>query len=251
MKRIAGENGECWIAERNLAKQCGLSRDRLRKSIKYLLEHKWIKFLWKKQSNKFDSEGTKVYKICDLWKINLSYYEDKKACLPEIHTSEKACLPDDKGVSAEGQKACLSGIPKEEHVEEEHIKKSKAIASPIHSLRAYFTERCKALYGFEPEMNFAKEGKLLKEKLKRFSEEQIKDLIDKFLCSKIGKDLGYTFSICLSAGTINQWQSGALEIKKKPYYRNDPIVEKNGKKYVIQDGQWLEFAGKKEDIIWR
>ena len=36
MKRIAGENGNCWISQEKLAKQCGISIGRLRKSLKYL-----------------------------------------------------------------------------------------------------------------------------------------------------------------------------------------------------------------------
>ncbi len=39
--------------------------------------------------------------------------------------------------------------------------------------------------------------------------------------------------------------------EKKPYYRGDPVVEKHGKKYVISDGQWLEFCGNKEDIEYK
>ena len=40
--------------------------------------------------------------------------------------------------------------------------------------------------------------------------------------------------------------------KLKPYFRGMQIVEKNGKQFCIpKDGsQWLEFAGKKEDIKW-
>ncbi|MFW6283155.1 MAG: hypothetical protein ACOC1P_03840 [Minisyncoccales bacterium] len=42
--------------------------------------------------------------------------------------------------------------------------------------------------------------------------------------------------------------------KKRPYYNNRPMVksERDDKWYVIdKDGEWLEFAGKKEDIKWR
>ena len=35
--------------------------------------------------------------------------------------------------------------------------------------------------------------------------------------------------------------------EKKPYYKGDPMVEKNGKRYVIKNGVWLEYAGKKAD----
>ena len=42
--------------------------------------------------------------------------------------------------------------------------------------------------------------------------------------------------------------------KKRPYYNDRPMVksERDNKWYVIdKDGEWLEFAGKKEDIEWR
>lgn len=44
------------------------------------------------------------------------------------------------------------------------------------------------------------------------------------------------------------------EIVKKPYYRGDPMVwsETKRKWYVIdRDGNWLEFAGKEEEVEWR
>jgi len=44
------------------------------------------------------------------------------------------------------------------------------------------------------------------------------------------------------------------EIVKKPFYREDPMVWSETKKkwYVISKyGEWLEYAGKKEDIEWR
>ena len=44
------------------------------------------------------------------------------------------------------------------------------------------------------------------------------------------------------------------EIVKKPYYKGDPMIWSETKKkwYVIdKDGDWLEFAGKKEDMEWK
>jgi len=44
------------------------------------------------------------------------------------------------------------------------------------------------------------------------------------------------------------------EIVKKPYYRGNPMVwsETKRKWYVIDEqGSWLEFAGKEEEIEWR
>jgi len=44
------------------------------------------------------------------------------------------------------------------------------------------------------------------------------------------------------------------EIVKKPYFQGDPLVWSESKKkwYVIsKDGEWLEFAGREEEVEWR
>lgn len=44
------------------------------------------------------------------------------------------------------------------------------------------------------------------------------------------------------------------EIVKRPYYQGDPMVWSETKKkwYVIsRDGNWLEFAGKEDDVEWK
>ena len=41
------------------------------------------------------------------------------------------------------------------------------------------------------------------------------------------------------------------ERKVRAYYRGDPVVEKNGKKYVIRNGDWLEFCGNQEDLEYK
>jgi hypothetical protein len=44
------------------------------------------------------------------------------------------------------------------------------------------------------------------------------------------------------------------EIVKKPFFRNDPMIwsESKRKWYVVdKGGQWLEFAGKKDEIEWK
>ena len=43
MKRIAGDEGTCWTSQKTLSKQCGISINRLKKSLTYLIDHKWIK----------------------------------------------------------------------------------------------------------------------------------------------------------------------------------------------------------------
>jgi hypothetical protein len=44
------------------------------------------------------------------------------------------------------------------------------------------------------------------------------------------------------------------EIVKKPFYKNNPMVWSETKKkwFVISpQGEWLEFAGKNDEIEWR
>ena len=123
--------------------------------------------------------------------------------------------------------------------------------SPVAVLRKYFTEQCNQKKGFEPEMAFGKEGRLLKEKLRRFSIEQLETLIDQFFNSRIGEELGFTLSVCLSAHTINLWQAGKLEKEKKPYFQGNPMVKKNGRWCVIENGEWKEFAGRESEIIYQ
>jgi DNA polymerase/3'-5' exonuclease PolX len=43
------------------------------------------------------------------------------------------------------------------------------------------------------------------------------------------------------------------EIVKKPFYNGDPMIWSETKKkwFVIKDGEWLEYVGKKEDVEWR
>ncbi|MEM3609740.1 MAG: hypothetical protein QW076_02425, partial [Candidatus Anstonellales archaeon] len=120
-------------------------------------------------------------------------------------------------------------------------------------LRNYFIKRCKELKGFEPEVAFAKEGKLLKDKLKRYSVDQLKDLIDKFLNSKTGEDLGYSLSVCLSTSVINQWLAKTLEkpVIRKPYYKGNPMRKNFGRWEVLVNGEWRIFAGSEKDIVYK
>lgn len=124
-------------------------------------------------------------------------------------------------------------------------------ASPVAKIRNFFIEECKKRKGIEPEMAFGKEGRLLKEKLKRYTPEQLIDLIDKFLNSNVGEKLGWTLSICLSAPVINQWLAGRLEKPKRPYFQGKPMRQIYGRWQVLVDGEWLEFAGSEKEIIYQ
>ncbi|MDE1767714.1 MAG: helix-turn-helix domain-containing protein, partial [Thaumarchaeota archaeon] len=45
MKRIAGEDGHCFATEQTLRKKLGIGRQAFQKSLKYLIDHKWISFV--------------------------------------------------------------------------------------------------------------------------------------------------------------------------------------------------------------
>ena len=80
IKKIAGEDGTCWTSQKTLAKQCGMSINRLKQSIKSLIEKKYIKYIGKK---KLPSSGglqkTNEYSIIDIWELNNSFYRNKRS----------------------------------------------------------------------------------------------------------------------------------------------------------------------------
>lgn len=76
MKRISGENGTCWTARTTLARQCGMSLGRLKKSIQYLTDHKWIIAVGTRTvMTKGGPQDINEYKVLDLWKMNSDFYE--------------------------------------------------------------------------------------------------------------------------------------------------------------------------------
>lgn len=102
MKRIAGEYNTCWTSQKNLARQCGISVSRLKKSLSYLVEHGWItKTGTKEVATPGGHQEINEYKVADLWKLNTDFYEEKGVALKNT--------PRVKGVSPKTQR----GIPKE------------------------------------------------------------------------------------------------------------------------------------------
>lgn len=125
MKRIAGENGTCWMSQTNLAKQCGISVNRLKKSLKYLLEHEWIKYVGDKQSTSRGGEqSTKEYVIVDLWQKNANHYD--KGVSRNDTPRHKGVSPDDRGGYHEMTKGVSPDAYKEEPFKKNHIKKNNS-----------------------------------------------------------------------------------------------------------------------------
>lgn len=114
MKRITGENGTCWTSQKTLSKQCGISVNRLKKSLKYLTDHNWIKLIGiKRIKTKGGVQEVNEYKVADLWKLNVDYYESKRVSPNDT--------PYDKGVSPEKVKGYHEngkGVSSEDYKEE-------------------------------------------------------------------------------------------------------------------------------------
>jgi hypothetical protein len=79
--------------------------------------------------------------------------------------------------------------------------------SPLQEIILYFREKVKELKNYNPEIDWAKEGKLIKQRLQKYSLEQLKELIDWYLSSKHSERLGDSLSVCLSANIINLWKA--------------------------------------------
>jgi transposase len=71
----------------------------------------------------------------------------------------------------------------------------------------YFKSKVKEVKGFEPEIDWGKDGSLAKKRLKKYSIEEIKQLIDWYLNSKHFEKFGASLSVCLSAFMINLWKA--------------------------------------------
>jgi hypothetical protein len=69
----------------------------------------------------------------------------------------------------------------------------------------YFFQRCYEIKGFKPEISGASEGRMIKEKLKRYSVDEMKEAFDWFLESEESENLGCTIKLCLSNYIFNKW----------------------------------------------
>lgn len=85
------------------------------------------------------------------------------------------------------------------------------------------------------------------------SVEKAKKAIDKVAQWALSRDLDYAIET-----VFKKWleldRLKPKEIVKKPYFEGNPMVWSETKKkwYVInENGEWLEFAGKKDQIEWR
>jgi hypothetical protein len=112
MKRVTGDSGTCWMSLATLAKQCEISRNRLRKSLSYLVEHKWITKIGTKTIKTSGGEQeVNEYKVADIWKMNTDFYTAKGGS-PDARPFQRGVTDEAKGGSPE--------VPKEEPYNNNH-----------------------------------------------------------------------------------------------------------------------------------
>ena len=138
IKRICGDKGSCWTSRSNLAKQCGMSLDRFKKSIKYLTENDWISFVGKKKVfTKGGEQEVNEYRINDIWKKNVDFYN-------KGGSTENPPIP--KGGSSNCQRGVVDG-PKggssNDYKEEQDTKKitpKEERKTPAQIAQEFFTD---------------------------------------------------------------------------------------------------------------
>lgn len=143
MKRIAGENGSCWMSIPNLAERMGVSDNRVKKSLKYLIEHGWIEYIGKKLIPTLGgNQYTNEYRIVDLWQKNITHYENVKGGSPNDPPMGKGGSPNDGGVGHQKAKGGSRGDGKEEPLNKNHSKKIEDTHAFLNDDNA-FIEKCK------------------------------------------------------------------------------------------------------------
>ena len=138
MKRIAGEKGECYMSVKNLVKQCGISRERLKNSIKYLIEHKWITSIEKKPvETKGGVQFLNTYKINNIWKLNSNFYH--KGGSPDDTPCDKGGSPDERRGVAKltkgGRQMTTNKINlNKNHINKNYVEKDKFLTDLLYNL---------------------------------------------------------------------------------------------------------------------
>jgi hypothetical protein len=78
LKRLTDESNKmiCYPSFRYLTKQLGIGVNSLRKSIKYLIEHRWIEDRGKQRIRTAGGyQFVQTYKVNDIWKLNMDYFQ--------------------------------------------------------------------------------------------------------------------------------------------------------------------------------
>jgi DNA-binding MarR family transcriptional regulator len=177
----AREKGKAFPSQRTIAEKLGISLKTVRKYNKVLEEHNLIKV----ESGRKKGRPNVVILLKVKGRESLpTGYE------PSSHPGGKE-------------------LPTKENNMKENTIEVDAKASPIDVID-YFKRRVKELKGFEPEIDYGKDGRLSKERLKKYSFNEVRDLIDWYLNSEHFEKFGASLSICLSNFIINLWKASRM-----------------------------------------
>lgn len=121
MKKIVGEGeGVCYASEKYFKSKLKIGSKSLKKSIKYLLKHGWIKDAGVKEIQTAGGiQKAHCYIVKDIWQKNIDYYKGVSKRNPP---KPKGCSKVVKGVSESSQRGSLSSNKEEpnKNIEEEH-----------------------------------------------------------------------------------------------------------------------------------
>jgi len=133
MKSYAGEHGECFVSEKTLMKKMSIGRKALKKSITYLLGHKWITLKGYRMVKTAGGEQyIKVYAVNNIWKLNSDYFHQRGSQKnTPSQKNTKGCPKEHKGVAERApNKIYMNKIDEEEDfiepIAEETYKKVEA-----------------------------------------------------------------------------------------------------------------------------
>lgn len=132
-----------------------------------------------------------------LRKTNLYYFPDWDE-LSELIVSESSTL------MSQESSGLMTPIVRDNKVRNTIVDEESSLIKDIFS---FFKRKVKQIKGYEPEINWAKEGKIVKQRLKKYKPDEIKEIIDWYLQSKHSEKLGDSLAICLSANIINLWKA--------------------------------------------
>lgn len=258
MKRITGESGTCWTSQNKLAKQCGMSVNRLKKSIKYLIEHKWIIQLGTRKSDTAGGlQEVNEYKVADLWKLNVDFYESKGVSQNDI--------PEPKGVSREVQRGITSepkGVSpesyKEEPIKEEPLKNNNTTPSARDVVNYFFELKGWA----NKEKPFYAENKIIYSRFLRPAKDLLElcegNLEESKECLRKVGEWAKSHDLDWGIETVfKKWyEIDFLKPKeKKPYWDGCRIFKKteNGQWFIIRNGEVLELGRSlsNSEIEWK
>lgn len=210
--RHANKNQESFPSIKLMAEEHGVGRNTIIKGLKALETRKVI--VIEKARKKDGKWLNNSYILLD--KSEWDYTKKEVIQVPVEDSVKQPCPSQNIAVSLSEQNQVPVEDTKETH-RRKHIEGNTSLSSPkgkelsfVSLVEKYFIKKYEEKFGSPPAINFGQDGKRVKSCAGLFQGEEWQKLIDDFLNSDKGGDMGYTLSICFSAHTINLWKSKQL-----------------------------------------